>query len=258
MWAIGVDNDQWYDVPSDQRPYVLTSIIKRGDVAAQRLVEIMLDDGPSGVVLRLGVEGGGFDYSRQGDALSDATAAMIDRLVADMASGTVEPPKVSSEPVLLLDDDGNEVESFDDVSSEAVVGVDGLPLGEVVPIGPLDLASLGTSLSLTIDTSWAVMVNQPGHTVLAAPDSVRPGDRDVVFLRPHVLSDPTGPASDRPRGAGSPPRRRHRDVAREPRRRPIHFVPSRLSDSYLWFARSMPTQTRCWLIWGMSVIFSDV
>ena len=52
LWAIGADNDQWFEVPADEQRHVLTSIIKRGDLASYRLVEHMLDGGPTGVAFR--------------------------------------------------------------------------------------------------------------------------------------------------------------------------------------------------------------
>ena len=43
VWAIGVDADQYLDVPILERPYVLTSMIKRFDVAVYELVRDFLD-----------------------------------------------------------------------------------------------------------------------------------------------------------------------------------------------------------------------
>ncbi len=53
LWTIGVDNDQWFQVDRDQQAHMLTSIVKRGDIAAFELVRAMLDTDER-VVLRLG------------------------------------------------------------------------------------------------------------------------------------------------------------------------------------------------------------
>jgi basic membrane protein A len=110
LWAIGVDNDQWYDLPPEQQSHVLTSVIKRGDVAAFRLVGHMLDGGPPGAALRLGLADDGFTYSQQGGALAPDSVAMLDRLVADIADGVIEVPVVPTGPTLLLDSSGNEID----------------------------------------------------------------------------------------------------------------------------------------------------
>lgn len=61
--------------------------------------------------------------------------------------------------------------------------------------GTWRVESLGTPFDVTIDGDWWVQPNEPGWTVFSHPDSVRPGDRDVVFIRPTTLSDPTDPSA---------------------------------------------------------------
>lgn len=193
LWVIGVDNDQWFDAAPDQRPHVLTSIIKRGDVAAYELVKHMIGDETPGTILRLGLADGGFTYSQQGNGLTQEMIVALDRFSDDIGAGRIDVPLVPTVPVLLVDSDGNEIDGpAGDDSSGPELGVDGFDGGLAEP-GTYELAALGTSLTLTLDEPWLVPVNVLGETVFAHPDSQRAGDRDVVFLRPHGLADPTKP-----------------------------------------------------------------
>lgn len=65
------------------------------------------------------------------------------------------------------------------------------------PLSPGDylVENLGTSFTFSLGEEWSVFPNTLGHTVLAHEDSRRPGDRDVVFLRPTILGDPTRPGA---------------------------------------------------------------
>ncbi len=103
LWAIGVDNDQWFDVDEVQRPHVLTSVIKRGDVAARLLVERLLGDEPVGGVERVGVAEGAFGYSTQGDGLTDEMTATLARAETAIADGDIVVPTEPTGPVLDLD-----------------------------------------------------------------------------------------------------------------------------------------------------------
>ena len=54
LWAIGVETDRWFEIPTQQRPHLLTLGIKRFDNAAFVLTEHMLDDGSRGPAVGLG------------------------------------------------------------------------------------------------------------------------------------------------------------------------------------------------------------
>ena len=79
---------------------------------------------------------------------------------------------------------------------------------EFSPVAPgtYRVDSLGTPFSVTVEGDWVMQPNQAGWTVFSAPESQRPSDRDVVFLRPTLLSDPTDPSSccDFTEGSGWP------------------------------------------------------
>jgi basic membrane lipoprotein Med (substrate-binding protein (PBP1-ABC) superfamily)/DNA-binding SARP family transcriptional activator len=111
LWAIGVDNDQWFEVDLEHRPHVLTSVIKRGDVASYLLVEHMLDGGDAGTIERLGLAEEGFDYSTEGSGLTAEAIVLLDRFVADVSSGRVQVPTKPLGEILWLDLEGNEIDA---------------------------------------------------------------------------------------------------------------------------------------------------
>ncbi len=95
VWAIGLDNDQWFAVPVNQRSVILTSIIKRIDIGAFRLIEHMLDGGEPGEAFRLGAADDAFDISTQGDGLTTEMIATLQAIRAEIADGRTEVPTAS-------------------------------------------------------------------------------------------------------------------------------------------------------------------
>lgn len=192
LWTIGVDNDQWFEVDRDQRGHMLTSVIKRGDIAAFELVRAMLGN-EDRTVLRLGVADDVWRYSQQGDGLSPEMIAVLDQMIDDIGAGRIEVPSVPTGPVLLLDADGNEIDGPEDVETGFEPGVDGI--GGPIEPGTYDIAALGTPLTLTFDDGWLSPMNVLGHTVLTDPA----GESfvgDVTLFRPHLLADPVQPGAD--------------------------------------------------------------
>ncbi len=96
VWAIGLDNDQWFAVPANQQSVILTSIIKRTDIAAFRLVEYILDGGPPGEAFRLGLADDAFDISTQGDGLTEEMRSTLEQIRSDIANGVIEVPTAPS------------------------------------------------------------------------------------------------------------------------------------------------------------------
>jgi basic membrane lipoprotein Med (substrate-binding protein (PBP1-ABC) superfamily)/DNA-binding SARP family transcriptional activator len=109
LWGIGVDVDQWFDTPDDLRDHLLTSMIKRPDIAAILIAEHLLAGGPGGEAAVLGLAEGGYDYSTRGNAMPPEVIARLDRFMADVAEGRIVVPVRPKGPVLLLDNDGNEI-----------------------------------------------------------------------------------------------------------------------------------------------------
>lgn len=77
----------------------------------------------------------------------------------------------------------------------APAGADGFEQFAPIDEGTYTLESLGVPVTVTLEGDWWVQPNVLGHTVFSHPDSQRPADRDVVFLRPNTLSDPTQPGA---------------------------------------------------------------
>jgi basic membrane lipoprotein Med (substrate-binding protein (PBP1-ABC) superfamily)/DNA-binding SARP family transcriptional activator len=190
LWTIGVDNDQWFQVDPDQQAHMLTSVVKRGDVAAFELVRAMLETDER-VVLRLGGADGVWQYSQQGDGLTPEMIGVLDQIVDDIAARRLEIPLTPTEPILLLDRDGNEVDGPEGLDELFEPGVDGL--GGPIEPGTVEITALGTPLTLTFDSGWQVPLNAAGHTVVVSTDPDVVGD--VNFLRPHLLTDPTQPGA---------------------------------------------------------------
>jgi basic membrane protein A len=103
LWAIGVDNDQSFQVAEIERPHVLTSLIKRGDAAAERLVELLLRDEPADGVVRVGLADGVFRLSTQGGWLTDDTLATLERAESAIVEGRLVVPSRATGEVLDLD-----------------------------------------------------------------------------------------------------------------------------------------------------------
>lgn len=90
-WAIGVDSDQYLTADPAQQPYILTSMLKRIDVAVFEYVSAFADgDAPSGVALYdLKVDGVG--YSTSGGFIDDIKDE-IDGYAEKIKSGEIKVP----------------------------------------------------------------------------------------------------------------------------------------------------------------------
>jgi len=192
LWAIGVDSDRWFDVTDRERPHVLTSVIKRIDVAAFELARHMTSGGPTGLAVELDLANGGFAYSTQGGGLTPAMTTQLDAFVEDIGAGQIQVPIRPSGDLLLLDLDGNEI-SKPPATESPSAGVDGLEFGSQPTPGTHEIGALGTPLTVTIEPGWVTGANDPGHTAFSHPDASHVADRQVVFMRPQLLTDPSQP-----------------------------------------------------------------
>jgi basic membrane lipoprotein Med (substrate-binding protein (PBP1-ABC) superfamily)/DNA-binding SARP family transcriptional activator len=193
LWGIGVDVDQWFDTPDDLRDHVLTSMIKRADVAAFLLAQHLLAGGPSGEAATLGLAEGGYDYSTRGDAMAPDVIATLDRFMADVAEGRIVVPVQPEGPVLLLDGDGNEITGAPD--TDAPAGVDFPQQFTPISPGPYDLSALGTPLTVSLGENWVVRDNVPGFTVFTNTGEEGSTGTAVAIVRPTVFGDPIRPAA---------------------------------------------------------------
>jgi basic membrane protein A len=98
-WAIGADSDEYFERPADQRDHVLTSMIKRFDVAVYELVRDFLDGGLGSERRVLGLADGAIGYSTTGDHLTPDTIATLDRLQGEIVSGARVVPRSPTGPL---------------------------------------------------------------------------------------------------------------------------------------------------------------
>jgi basic membrane protein A len=91
VWAIGVDSDQYNLVAPELQPYILTSMLKKVDVAVYDTIETFCGgESPAGVqVFDLAADGVG--YSTSGGFVDDISAD-LDALKEQIVSGEIEVP----------------------------------------------------------------------------------------------------------------------------------------------------------------------
>ena len=73
-WAIGVDSDQYNLVPKDQQAVILTSMLKKVDVAVAGAITDFDAGKTEGGVTSFDLEAGGVDYSTSGGYVDDISA----------------------------------------------------------------------------------------------------------------------------------------------------------------------------------------
>lgn len=91
VWAIGVDSDQYNQVSDDLKPYILTSMIKRVDVAVYATISSFVSDGQQSGVLSFDLGADGVGYSTSGGYIDDITD-QLDEMRASIIAGDVEVP----------------------------------------------------------------------------------------------------------------------------------------------------------------------
>lgn len=92
VWGIGVDSDQYYTVDADVQEYVLSSMLKRVDVAVFEIIKAHLEGtfGPGETRYDLSVDGVG--YSTAGDFLSADIIAQLEEFKAQIIDGSIVVP----------------------------------------------------------------------------------------------------------------------------------------------------------------------
>lgn len=92
LWAIGVDSDQYNSVgdPALQE-HILTSMLKRVDVAVGKAITDFLEGAFTPGATRLGLEEGGVGYATSGGFVDDI-AGDLDDYAAQIIDGTIEVP----------------------------------------------------------------------------------------------------------------------------------------------------------------------
>jgi basic membrane protein A len=99
LWAIGVDADQYESVlgvadegeGAELQPYILTSMLKRVDVAVDKAITDFLTDSFTSGAVRLGLAEEGVGYSTSGGFVDDI-AAQLDDYAAQIIAGDIVVP----------------------------------------------------------------------------------------------------------------------------------------------------------------------
>ena len=92
VWGIGVDSDQINIVDEDLKPFVLTSMIKKVDVAVgEAIARYVAGESIGGETFTFDLAIGGVDYSKTGGNVDDI-AAELDAIKAQIIDGTIVVP----------------------------------------------------------------------------------------------------------------------------------------------------------------------
>jgi len=89
--AIGVDSDQYQQVEEDVQPCILSSMLKRVDVAVYTAIESLVNGELEAGALTFDLENSGIDYATDGGQLDDVTD-QIDDLKQQIIDGEIEVP----------------------------------------------------------------------------------------------------------------------------------------------------------------------
>lgn len=122
LWMIGVDNDQLFDLPAEQRDHVLTSMVKRFDVAI-RAVTHESNQGvlevPSSRTFTLA--DGGIGYTTSGGFLDPATIERLDSFTAEIVDGRRTVEATPTRPAMPASDRPGANASFVTFDGESCV-----------------------------------------------------------------------------------------------------------------------------------------
>ena len=91
VWAIGVDSDQYNLVSADLQPYILTSMLKKVDVAVFETIKTFAESGSASGIRSFDLAAGGVGYSTSGGFVDDIVAD-IDAYAAKIVSGEIVVP----------------------------------------------------------------------------------------------------------------------------------------------------------------------
>jgi len=108
VWAIGVDADQYLTSDESVRDYIMSSMLKRVDVAVFNTIHAVHEDAfqAGGVMFDLSVDGVG--YSTTGGFVDDI-AGELDALKAKVVNSSISVPDVPGERAVVLPDLGGRV-----------------------------------------------------------------------------------------------------------------------------------------------------
>lgn len=93
IWAIGVDSDQYLTASPEQQPHILTSMLKRVDVATFDFIKSAVDGEPLAGYSLFTLADEGVGYSTSGDLLPAETIASIEEYKQQIIDGEIEVPE---------------------------------------------------------------------------------------------------------------------------------------------------------------------
>jgi basic membrane protein A len=91
LYVIGVDSDQYQSASPEEQPYILTSMLKRVDVATYEAIAAALNGELKGEVFVYNLENGGIGYSGSNEAINQF-AGTIEEIKQQIISGDLEVP----------------------------------------------------------------------------------------------------------------------------------------------------------------------
>ncbi|MCE2526917.1 MAG: BMP family ABC transporter substrate-binding protein [Actinomycetia bacterium] len=92
VWAIGVDSDQYLTAGAEFQPYILTSMLKRVDVAVYETIATLVDDSFEGGYRTFDLAIDGVGYATSGGHVADISDQLED-LKAQVVSGAIAVPQ---------------------------------------------------------------------------------------------------------------------------------------------------------------------
>ena len=92
VWAIGVDSDQYELVSAELQPYILTSMLKKVDVATYNTIDAFCSGNFAAGVQVFDVASDGVGYSTSGGFVDDITD-QLDDFAAQIAAGDITVPE---------------------------------------------------------------------------------------------------------------------------------------------------------------------
>ena len=90
-WAIGVDSDQYLTAPANEQPHILTSMLKRVDVATFNMIKSVADGAPLTSYQTYDLAHDGVGYSTSGGFIDDIKS-QIEDYATKIKSGEIKVP----------------------------------------------------------------------------------------------------------------------------------------------------------------------
>jgi basic membrane protein A and related proteins len=91
VWAIGTDSDQYLSAPADQQPFILTSNLKRVDVAVYETIKDYVNGSFTGGIKTFDLKADGVGYATSGGFVDDIKSK-LDDLASQIKDGTIKVP----------------------------------------------------------------------------------------------------------------------------------------------------------------------